>query len=99
MSVSKVKGIDTALDEYVRENAGPGTFVTGWVLVTSVSSHDHDVNNQDGYITITSDGLPHHAAVGLLSTSMNDRQNVMMISALHGYFTAAGEFDEEDEEE
>jgi len=87
------KNIDNAVTEYVKENADEGSFVTGWVVVVSLSSMTHDAGNTDGYVSIASEGLPHHVQMGLLDVSLADRKNNMLISTLHSFFTG----EEEDE--
>jgi hypothetical protein len=75
------RNIDTALDEYIKDGHD-GAFVTGWVMIASVSSPAHDIGSSDGYVTITSDGLPHHAQLGLLKMALDDKQAVAMIATL-----------------
>jgi hypothetical protein len=88
------RNIDSALDEYIKDGHD-GAFVTGWVMIASVSSPSHDIGSSDGYVTITSDGLPHHAQLGLLKMAMDDKQAVAMIASLQSLIA----FNEENEDE
>lgn len=76
-----VTDIDKAIDEYVRANAETG-FVTGWILVASVSSPQYDIGSEDGYISVTSSGLPHHTQLGLLQVAQQDKQSVAVLNQL-----------------
>jgi hypothetical protein len=73
--------IDKAVDGYIKESMD-GAFATGWVLIASVSSLQHDKHSSDGYTTITSDGLPHHVQLGLLQVAQFDKQSMSMIASL-----------------
>ena len=79
--MTNVKGIEDAVDEYVKDGM-EDAFITGWILIASVSSPQHDIGESDGYVTITSDGLPHHAQVGLLQVAQNDKQSMSLIASL-----------------
>ncbi len=92
--MSEVKGIDKAVDEYIKANGGEDTFVTGWMLIVSMSSPSHDSGLTDGYATITSDGLPHHVQLGLLTVAQQDKQSVAMVASMASML---GGDDEEDE--
>lgn len=73
--MSDLKKLENAVDEYIKgKSEEDGTFVTGWVLVASLSSPDHDSTHTDGYVTISSEGLPHHAQVGLLNVALKIRR-------------------------
>lgn len=89
--MTTVRKIDEALDAYVKDNGAPDVFATGWIIVASVSSPGHEIGNQDGYVTVTSDGLPHHVAIGLLNTSLDDKRNTLMLSALSNFLTLSDE--------
>jgi len=52
----------------------------------------------DGYVTITSDGLPHHVQLGLLQVSQQDKQSMAMIAALSGILGQSDEDEEWDED-
>ena len=77
-----VNGIDKAVDEYIKGNGGEDSFITGWVMVASVSSPTHDSGLTDGYVTVTSDGLPHHVQLGLLTVAMQDKQSIAMVASM-----------------
>lgn len=80
--MAEVKGIDNALDEYVKAGGGEDSFVTGWILVASISSPSHDSGLSDGYVTVTSDGLPHHVQLGLLQVAQQDKQSIAMVASM-----------------
>jgi hypothetical protein len=82
--VSDLKKLENAVDEYIKgKSEEEGTFVTGWVLVTSLSSPDHDSTHTDGYVTVSSEGLPHHVQVGLLKVALDDKQAMSMFGAMN----------------
>lgn len=76
------KQLDAAIDNHIRSTEIDGIFTTGWVIICSVSSVGHDETNSDGYLTFTSDGLPHHSQIGLLSVALDDRRNMSMLSKI-----------------
>lgn len=80
--MAEVKGIDNALDEYIKGNGGEDSFVTGWILIASISSPTHDSGLTDGYVTVTSDGLPHHVQLGLLQVAQQDKQSIAMVASM-----------------
>lgn len=94
--MTSVKKIDDALDEYVKEGM-EGAFITGWIVVASVSSPSHDIGNSDGYVTVTSDGLPHHAQIGLLQVAQNDKQSMSVLASLGGMLSDIYGDEEDDE--
>lgn len=91
------KQVEDAIDEYIRNDGTEtqGNFSTGWVVVAAVSSNDLDSMGHSGYITITSDGLPHHIQLGLLTMALQEKQAAATISNL--YRSQAMFNDEEDE--
>lgn len=95
--MSDTKVIDKALDEYIKSSSETA-FVTGWIMVASLSSPEHDTGMADGYVTITSDGLPHHVQLGLLQVSQQDKQSMAMIAALSGILGQSDEDEEWDED-
>ena len=95
MSRHNVKGIEEAVDGYIKDGM-EDAFVTGWILVASVSSPSHDIGESDGYVTVTSEGLPHHAQVGLLQVAQNDKQSMSVLASLGGML--ADIYGEEDDE-
>ena len=80
--MAEVKGIDNALDEYIKNNGGEDSFVTGWIMVASISSPTHDSGLTDGYVTVTSDGLPHHVQLGLLQVAQQDKQSIALVASM-----------------
>jgi hypothetical protein len=88
-----VKCIDSSIDEYIKGNSA-SAFVTGWVVIASISSPEHDIGSEDGYVTITSEGLPHHSKLGLLTMANQDLQSMAIISAMSNIFTSRA--DDED---
>lgn len=96
--MSDVKDLDAAVDAYIKgKDDENGTFVTGWVLVASLSSPEHDSTHSDGYVTISSDGLPHHAQVGLMTVALEDKRTMSILGAMN--MIAIDLSDEEDEDE
>lgn len=64
--MTSVVDIEKVIEEYVREKSSDNMlFSTGWVAVVSLSSPTYDGSGQDTYITIRSDGMPHHSMLGL----------------------------------
>lgn len=67
-----IKDIEAVIEKHVRERAeNEMLFTTGWVIVASLSSPSYDGKNQDTYITLRSEGLPHHSVIGLLATGVD----------------------------
>ncbi len=77
-----LNGIDNAINTHVKTNRTKGSIVTGWIVIASVS----DVENadRDGYIMQSSQSLPHHTQVGLLSMALDDKRNIGIVSTLRG---------------
>lgn len=73
-------GMDQAINTHVKTNRTKGSIVTGWIVIASVS----DVENadRDGYIMQSSQSLPHHTQIGLLSMALDDKRNLGIISTL-----------------
>lgn len=95
--MSDVKGLDAAVDAYIKgKDDENGTFVTGWVLIASLSSPEHDSTRTDGYVTISSDGLPHHVQVGLMTVALEDKRTMSMLGAM-GMISI--DLDDEDDDE
>lgn len=100
--IETYKALDKAIDAHVKETGEDGSFVTGWVLSVSVSSPGFDTEGRDGYTTYVSDGLPHHAQIGLLDVAKNERDTVALMGTMMAYLTQMGyavDEDGEDEEE
>lgn len=89
-----VKNIDKAVDEYIKENGGEDSFPTGWIVIASMSSPSHDSGSSDGYVTVTSDGLPHHVQLGLLTVAMQDKQSIAMVASMASILSAGDEDDD-----
>jgi hypothetical protein len=96
LTEASTRNIDDALDEYVK-NGMEGAFITGWITVASISSPEHDAGLRDGYITITSDGLQHHAQLGLLQVAQQDKQSVSMVASLGSLLSEMYDDGEEDD--
>lgn len=75
-----LNGIDSAINTHVKTNRTKGSIVTGWIVIASVS----DVENadKDGYIMQSSQSLPHHTQVGLLSMALDDKRNLGLVSTI-----------------
>lgn len=93
------RAIDEAINEYVKATTVPGAFVTGFFVVASMSSPEHDVGNNDGYVTIPSDGLPYHSQIGLLHLALQDKQNAGFSGFLNSIMGNFIDDDDDDEEE
>jgi hypothetical protein len=94
-----LKALDCAIDDHVKYASNEeGTFITGWVLIASVSSPSHDASSSDGYISFSSEGMPHHAGYGLLSLALEEKKNLGFMQAMVGVMQQLNA-DEEDEEE
>jgi hypothetical protein len=95
-----VKDIEKAIDDYVKAGGEGREFVTGWILIGAVASSSLDNIGHNGYITVTSEGLPHHAQLGLLAVAQQDKQAGAMTSALYQISDAIlGDDDEWDGDE
>lgn len=94
MENNGINNIEKALDGYIKEGGGEDSFVTGWILVASMSSPSHDSGLTDGYVTVTSEGLPHHVQLGLLTVAMQDKQSIAMVGSMASLLSM--EDDEED---
>lgn len=92
------RAIDDAVNEYVKATTVDGAFVTGFFIVASVSSPQHDVGNSDGYVTIPSDGLPYHSQIGLLQVALLDKNNMSFMGSLNSTLNFIEDDDYEDGE-
>lgn len=92
------KVLDKAIDDHIKQTNEDGVFVTGWALVASLSSPSHDATATDGYVTYTSEGLPHHAQIGLFQMAVDDRRNVGLLGTIAMAMGQALDDDEEDED-
>ena len=90
--------LEKAIDDYVDASNDIGAFVTGWVIVASLSSPGHDSAQSDGYVTMMSEGLPHHAQLGLLTVALDDKKNVTMLASFASMMYEGFDEDEEGEE-
>ena len=94
-----VKHIEKAIDSYVKAGGDGREFVTGWILVGAVASSSLDNIGHNGYITITSEGLPHHAQLGLLQVAQQDKQAGANLSAFYALSESLSGEDWEEEED
>ena len=96
--MSDLKKLESAVDDYIKaKSEEDGTFVTGWVMVASLSSPDHDSTQTDGYVTVSSEGLPHHAQVGLLKVSLDDKQAMSIFNAMSAIAISISDEEGDDE--
>ena len=93
-----VKHIEQAIDNYVKAGGDGREFVTGWILVGAVASSSLDNIGHNGYITITSDGLPHHAQLGLLAVAQQDKQANANLGAFYALSESLGDEDWEEDD-
>ena len=77
-----LNAIDNAIKTHVKTNRTKGSIVTGWIVIASVS--DAENADRDGYIMQSSQSLPHHTQVGLLSMALDDKRNIGIVSTLRG---------------
>jgi hypothetical protein len=84
--------LEKAIDAYIDASNDIGAFVTGWMVVASLSSPGHDSAQSDGYVTMMSQGLPHHAQLGLLTVALDDKKNMTMMASLRSMM-----YDDDDE--
>lgn len=78
--------IEDAINEFINVTGDEPGFSTGWVLISSVSTADNS-----RYISLTSEGLPYHAQLGLLVMAKREIENYGDMNAVIGMF------DEDDE--
>ena len=92
------KGMEDAIDAHVKATYDDekGVFVTGWVVIASLSSPDYDDTSSDGYVTYTSQGLQHHGILGLLQVAIEERRAVGLMSTVSSFLSI--DTDEEDDE-
>jgi hypothetical protein len=72
--------LEDAVNELVKLEGDEGAILTGWVLTTTMK-HPR-MGSGDGYVTITSEGLPYHSQVGLLQAALDERRNSILITTL-----------------
>jgi len=70
--------LDDAISEFFNTAANAGAIVTGWVLTGSVKHPQ--MHSGDGYFTQTSEGLPYHSQLGLLSAALEEKKNLVLIN-------------------
>lgn len=85
-----LESIESAINKNLQDQAGEAIFSTGWILVTAVSTVD---DNSSRYVTMTSEGLPYHSIVGLLTLAKDDAAT---FSAAQTMGQALGMFYDED---
>lgn len=98
MDEPDVKIIEQAIDDYVKAGGDGREFVTGWILVGAVASSSLDNIGHNGYITITSEGLPHHAQLGLLAVAQQDKQAGANLSAFYALSESLSDEDWEEDD-
>jgi hypothetical protein len=89
--------LDDAISAHVKASGNEDVFTTGWILVVSASSVQHQIGEQDGYVTYTSEGLPHHTQVGLLTIANDDKKNLGLIATLDSLLALRQQQEEDDE--
>jgi hypothetical protein len=97
--LTDVKIIEDAVAAYLNDGSDGGEFATGWVLVTAVSSSSLDQIGHNGYVVVTSEGLPHHARVGLLTTAVQDIQANTTMMAMYQVGDSILSMDDDEEDE
>ena len=98
-AIETYKALDKAIDAHVKATGEDGSFVTGWVLSISMSSPGFDDEGRDGYATYVSDGLPHHAQVGLLEVAKGERDTIALMGTMMAYLNQMGYSNNDDDDE
>lgn len=79
------RNLDNAITEYIKWASGGESFTTGWVVSVATSSLADDVANSDSYVTVASQGLPHHSQIGLLNVSIEERNTIGFLGIMSSY--------------
>jgi hypothetical protein len=74
--------LDDAIADCVKATGDQGSILTGWVLCGSVQ-HPRTPGS-DGYFTQHSQGLPYHSQIGLLTTSIDEKKNLVLVHNFMG---------------
>ena len=73
---------EDAVSALLQERGDDGSILTGWVL--SATMKHPTLPGGDGYVTISSEGLPYHSQLGLLQAALDDRRNTLLVNILEG---------------
>lgn len=65
-----INKIESAIEDYIKNIGDESVFTTGWALVTALSSASLDASS-DSYISLRSNGMPHHSFIGLLGVGID----------------------------
>ena len=80
------KNVETAINDYVQTQTGGKSFPTGWVRVISLVPPTGDNSRSDSYLTVSSEGLPLHAQMGLMEVAKSDVRNTSMLGMFAKFF-------------
>ena len=86
--------LNDAMSKYVNDDEN-NFIVTGWLTVMSVSSINDLDGSNDGYLVVSSDGLPHHTQIGLLEVASNDIRNTALIATISSALSSIIDDDED----
>jgi len=75
--------IDNAIGNHIKTNRSKSSMLTGWIVIASVS--DAENADRDGYIMQSSQSLPHHTQIGLLSMALQDKKNLSLLSTIQAF--------------
>jgi hypothetical protein len=73
--------IDDVISDYMKNEFGDKTIVTGWVLTASVSDATKG-GDPNGFVYSASAGMAAHVQLGLLTSVVNDLNNVALLTFL-----------------
>ena len=72
------KKLGDAIEEFVKNAAGDGTLVTGWLVIATTLHSDGDTT-ENGYTYGSSQHMPPALKLGLVETVSQDIRNQMLI--------------------
>lgn len=72
------KELSDAIEAFVKQAAGDGTLVTGWMVVAS-TLHSDGPTTENGYTYGSSQNMPPFVKLGLMETVSQDLRNQMLI--------------------
>jgi hypothetical protein len=80
-TMAKEVVIDDVISDYLKSEFGDKTIVTGWVLTASVSDANKG-GDPNGFVYSASAGMGSHVQLGLLSSVVNDLNNIALLTFL-----------------
>ena len=73
--------IDDVISDYMKNEFGDKTIVTGWVLTASVSDAGKG-GEPNGFVYSSSAGMASHVKLGLVSSVVDDIRNISLLTFL-----------------